>query len=131
VAKELRPREGAYVAMVARVETQALEDGVVGIRFVDRSGQAVKGDVLPVILREGYAVIVGHPMEALGGYPAPERYTEQGVNRPPVCFAYASVPGPDVLLTDDVIGELADRARAMVVKRLKDQAAMEQAAQDG
>jgi len=128
---ELRPRLEAYVALVGQVVEEPDEDGIMGLKVVNRRGEHVKGETLPVRLDDSYASIVGHPMEALGGYPAPERYTEQGVNRPPVCFAYVAVPAPALLLTDDVINDLADQGRAMLLKRLKDQAAMEKAAEHG
>jgi hypothetical protein len=127
---ELRPRLEAYVALVGQVVQEPDELGVLGLRVVDRKGGHVNGEVLPVRLEDSYAVIVGHPMEALGGHPAPERYTAAGVNRPRVFFGFVATPDPDQPLTEEVISQLADRARAIVEKRLKDQAAMEQAAQD-
>lgn len=127
MGRPLKPRKGAYVATVSEVKDDG-SDGQGGVILtpVDRAGNWVVGTELT----DDYAVIVGHPMEALGGYPAPERYTAEGVNRPPVCFAYVGMPGPDMILTDDVINDLADQGRAMLLKRLKDQAAMEQGARD-
>lgn len=128
---ELKPRVGAYVALVLRVEGPGGQDGEVRLTAVDRAGEPQWGDGLLATLNDGYAIVVGHPLEALGGHPAPERYTEAGVNRPRVFFGFVATPDPDVVLTDDVIQSLADTARATVEKRLKDQAAMEQGARDG
>jgi len=128
VGRLLRPRKGAYVVTVSEVKDDGSEgQGGVILTPVDRNGEWVVG----TDLTDDFAVIVGHPMEGLGGFPAPERYTPEGVNRPPVVFAYASVPDPDTPLTEETITTLADKARDMVIKRLKDQAAMEEQARQG
>lgn len=128
---ELKPRKGGFVTLVFQVVEEAGDDGVTYVQPVSRTVELVRSDLLPMRLDDDYASVVGHPMEALGGFPGPERYTAEGVNRPPVVFAYAPVPGVASQLTDETIEDLADKARTMVVKRLKDQAAMEDQARQG
>lgn len=128
MSQPLKPRKGAYVVLVFQVTQEAGEDGELGIRAVNRDGDWVATEALT----DEYAIIVGHPLEALGAYPAPERYTPEGINRPGVSWGHVAVPSPGdaPVLTEEIISDLADKARELVHKRLTFQAAMEQGARD-
>ena len=133
MTRPLTPPEGAYVTLVLRVEGPDPDSGGVRLEAVDRAGEPVREVGIRARLTDDYALMTGHPLETLGGYPVPERYTPEGINRPGVSWGHVAVPGPEdvPVLTEEIINGLADKARELILKRLTFQAAMEQGARDG